>query len=191
MARAAAAKENGARPGLPRSTDGAPTATRISSVGAKPQRASRVPGANSLEIVMPCWTHPRRPPIAPGYTALLLPHLDRLFAHRRALLLGELLEGVVGRGRILSIIGQPLCEHEQKKGGPGNTRQHSRCMRRRSHFEQENCGILEPGSLLTSAYSRPSWTPPPSPSSVRVSPNRARIRTIKVQDAQAGPAGVA
>ena len=150
MARAAAAKENGARPGLPRSTDGAPTATRISLVGAKHQRASRVPGANSLEIVMPCWTHPRRPPIAPGYTALLLPHLDRLFAHRRALLLGELLEGVVGRGRILSIIGQPLCEHEQKKGGPGNTRQHSRCMRRRSHFEQENCGILEPGSLLTS-----------------------------------------
>ena len=115
-------------------------------VGAKHQRASRVPGANSLEMVMPCWTHPRRPPIAPGYTALLLPHLDRLFAHRRALLLGELLEGVVGRCRILSIIGQPLCEHEQKKGGPGNTRQHSRCMRRRSHFEQENCGILEPGS---------------------------------------------
>ena len=114
--------------------------------GAKLQRASRVPGANSLEIVMPCWTHPRRPPIAPGYTALLLPHLDRFFAHRRALLLGELLEGVVGRGRILSIIGQPLCEHEQNKGGPGNTRQHSRCMRRRSHFEQENCGILEPGS---------------------------------------------
>ena len=143
MARAAAAKENGARPGLPRSTDGAPTATRISLVGAKPQRASRVPGANSLEIVMPCWTHPRRPPIAPGYTALLLPRLNRLFAYRRALLLG----GVVGRGRILSSIGQPLCEHEQKKGGPGNTRQHSRCMRRRSHFEQENCGILEPGSF--------------------------------------------
>ena len=106
-----------------------------------------VPGRplKTLENV-PCWTHSRRPPIAPGYTALLLPHLDRLFVHRRALLLGQLLEGRRRAGRILSIIGQPLCEHELKKGGPGNTRQHSRCMRRRSHFEQENCGILEPGS---------------------------------------------
>ena len=115
MARAAAAKENGARPGLPRSTDDAPTATRISLFRAKHQRASRVPGANSLEMVMPCWTHSRQPPIAPGYTALLLPHLDRLFVHRRALLLGQLLEGVVGRAGFSALSGSPCANTSRRK----------------------------------------------------------------------------